>query len=221
MRYRLMTIGDVPAVVRLYEQHLRENARPYPRVSDTPDLDFTKYLMAQLTENGERYFGMVAVANASTDGGRVVGGDVYGVITAQLNFRFLEHPQQVGYVEFLAVDPRLRRKGVARALVQRGCAELFRRGAHVLECAYRPGSTAEAMWQTMGIKPFLVWGAWIGPDFQPRTDLPVIPSGIASQADPGHDEPANPVPGDADDGIPEPVSEPRIQHDREPVREPA
>lgn len=177
MKYRPMTIGDIPSIVGLYESHVRELNQPYPALGPEPDADFARYLMWQMVENQlKNWFAVVAVAGAERHGGKFVGGVPQGVISCVLNARLLEHPQLSGYVEFLAVTPGLRRKGVARKLVQIAARMLFDRGAAVLECAWAPGTLAAELWESMGVRPYRVVGAWVTADGVPRKDLPLIPS---------------------------------------------
>lgn len=173
MRYRLATVGDIPAMVRIYLTHLEESARPYPSTSETPDADYSKYLLAMLSnrdKNPQKWTAVVAVDEASSE----VIGSSHGLLV----FHFLDHPQVRGFVEFLGVDHRVRRRGVAKRLGPIMVRELFRAGALAVECSWVPGSVGGAIWEATGFRPFLIQGVWAGPDWVPRTDLPVIPSGV-------------------------------------------
>ena len=64
-------------------------------------------------------------------------GDLRGLL---VGFRSAAQPD-VGYVHFVAVDPALRRQGVAGALYRRFAGRVAQRGARRLACLTSPGNT--------------------------------------------------------------------------------
>jgi ribosomal-protein-alanine N-acetyltransferase len=53
----------------------------------------------------------------------------------------------------LAISPDMRRRGIARALIERGCAEARSTGARRLHLEVREGNPATALYQSAGFTP--------------------------------------------------------------------
>lgn len=181
MRFRLLQLGDLPEVVRLYGEYLdgREPTEtPYPNNDDPETLEeFNVSVARQLLAN-PHWFCIAGVVGSKyqTDAAgvkQVLGGKVKAFIMVQMSERTVGKPKHMAFIELLVVDPRLRKRDVGRKLVHLMAFEAQRRGAEVIELAYSPGSLGAKMWPTYGAVPYRILAAYIDPDGTPRQDLPM------------------------------------------------
>lgn len=176
MRFRLAALDDIPAMTALYRQFLDANEGPYPdhQDRDVSAQEFAQMAVVQMMSNPQ-WFCVVGVVGATLDGQRVVGGKPKAMITWVLAQRLLGRPKTFGYCEHLIVDRQFIARGHARKLLQVSARLARERGAAVLECAWKYGSEAGEIWQVLGVRPFLVQGAWIDEAGEPRADEPILP----------------------------------------------
>ena len=67
----------------------------------------------------------------------------------------------MGKVEDLYTHPRLRRRGIATALLARGVADCRHRGADAVLIGARPDDTPKHLYVALGFRPFCVHRAWL------------------------------------------------------------
>lgn len=183
MRFRYMQVGDIPEVVKLYEQMQAERSPEeiaYPNVDERTVEEFTLSLYSQLAGN-PNWFAICAVVGSKlhedSQGVRhVIGGKTKAFICVNLSQRTVGSPKNISFTELLVVDPKFRNHDIARKLVQLMAVESAQRGAHVLEAAWTPGSVGSKIWERLGCVPYRVLGAWITPEGTPRTDMPMLKS---------------------------------------------
>lgn len=175
MRFRLASLEDVPAMTTLYGQFLDTNPRVYPDYTDRElaKREFAAASVLNMMQN-PRWFCIVAVVDSRLDGETVVGGRAKGMITAIIGQRILGSPKLTGFCEYLVVDEKFRGRGTARKLALIGGRKAYAMGAEVIECGWVPGSPVGALWEAIGYKPYLIFGAFINEDGSPRQELVLI-----------------------------------------------
>lgn len=181
MRFRLLTMSDIPEIVKLYEQlqaEQRPEELPYPLHSDQAVNEFTGTIAHQLALNTQGWFGIAGVVGstikADDAGGKyVVGGKTKALITLSLSQRTIGAPKNIAFIEMIVVDPKLRKRDVGRKLVQLAAVEAAKRGAQVLEGSWNPNSLGSEMWPQYGLRPYRVLGAYVDEKGEPRSDLPM------------------------------------------------
>ncbi len=139
--------GDIPSLLLLWEQMMKENAaedsrlRPHPRAREYMAAQFQSWL-----QDPQRF---VVVAE---EGGRLVVGYAAGAIVAGTPWQL---PTTLGEVtDCFVVSPR-RRRGIARRLVGRVLDQLFERG--ISTCRLQVSSLnaeSQAFWSSMGWAPY-------------------------------------------------------------------
>lgn len=180
MRFRFLTMSDIPEIVKLYEQ-LQTERRPeelaYPLQSDQDTNEFTGSIAHQLALNSHGWFGIAGVVGstikADAESKYVIGGKTKALITVSLNQRNVGMPRNIGFIEMIVVDTKVRKRDVGRKLVQLAAVECAKRGAQVIEGSWNPNSLGEEMWPKYGLKPYRVFGAYVTDTGEPRSDLPM------------------------------------------------
>lgn len=135
--------GDIPSLMLLWEQMMKENAAIDPRLELHPRAreQFASQLQTWLQDPNH----LVVVAE---EGGRLVIGYAAGSIVASQNW---EADTRLGEVsDCFVVAPR-RRRGIARRLVGRILDQLFEKGVSQmrLQAAAR-NEGAVAFWRSIG-----------------------------------------------------------------------
>jgi len=145
---RPAVFADVPGLRRLYAALVAEIAAAHPMPYPThgaEDLDSFTLLTAQRVEQEPRLLLYVAVDDAT--------GELVGFLGGEISERALGEPRVFGAAHWLYVAPAHRGRGVARALVIRGVADLETLGVTHVELAALPGDT---QWTARGWVPYLV-----------------------------------------------------------------
>lgn len=181
MRFRYLTMGDIPECVRLFSEmqaEQRDTEPRYPQVTDHTGEEFMLALARQLVANPPNWFGVAGVVGSTVrdnpDGSKqVYGGKVKGFLTVSLNERAVGDPKLSAFCELLVVDEKFRRRDVARKLAHIGAVECARRGAQVLECSWNPNSLAAELGEKFGFRPYRVLAAFTTEDGTPRAELPI------------------------------------------------
>lgn len=179
MRYRPPTIADLPEIKRLYRAMLEEGtADPtllhYPQWDDTTPDEMYNFLFDEMLTPSNLWVGIVAViGNSTVHEGRVIGGKPKGMIFGTLYERRIGKPKHVGHCDLLYVDPAFRagkgERAVGMQLIRHMAAEAERRQPGcVLEGSYVPGTHGERLWPRLGLKPYVVWCAYVDRDGHPR-----------------------------------------------------
>lgn len=180
MRYRAPTITDLPEIRRLYRAMLEEGtADPkllhYPQWDETTPEEMYDFLFDQLLNPSDQWVGLVAVIGDSRvqSDGSVVGGKPKGMVFGSIYRRPIGKPKLVGHCDLLYVDPAFRagkgERAVGMQLIRHLAVEAERRAPGcVLEGSYVPGTHGERLWPRLGLKPYVVWCAYVDDEGQPR-----------------------------------------------------
>ena len=181
MRFRFLTMADLPDLERLYLEYLEQRGPdelPYPIHDDTSGAEFTLAVARQLLGNPAFWYCIVGVMGSTVtqdaNGEKVVvGGRPKGFIMVNMSERPIGHPKKVAFIELLVVDRKFQQKDVGRKLAHLAWVECLKRGAQVLEAAYSPNSLGEKLWPQYGAVPYRILAAYVGPDGQPKTEMPM------------------------------------------------
>lgn len=180
MRFRFLTMSDIPEIVRLYEQ-LQTDQRPdellYPLHTEQTSNEFIGSIAHQLALNSQGWFAIGGVVGSTLkvegDNKYVVGGKCKSLITVTLIQRSVGNPKNIAFIDMIVVDPKMRNRNVGRKLVQLAAVESAKRGAQVMEGGWNPNSLGAEMWPKYGLKPYRVLGAYVTDEGQPRSELPM------------------------------------------------
>lgn len=176
MRFRLATPEDIPDMCALYAQYA-EMLGPYPKLSETPTVDFAAAVLLQMTQNSQGWFSINAIAGGEMGTDNVLrGGRVKGMLLTFIGHRVIGKPSVYAFCEMMVVDKKLRRKKIAQKLTLLACREATRRGAGVFECAWRPDSAVGKAWEATGMRPYAIYAAYVDPEGEPIEGLILIPS---------------------------------------------
>jgi len=171
---RPAVFADVPGLRRLYAALVAElQATRGPIAYPTPvpaDLDSFTLLLARRVEHDPTLLFYVALDDAT--------GELVGFLGGEVSERALGEPRVFGAAHWLYVMPTARGRGLARALVRRGVADLEALGIPTVELAALAG---DPQWQARGWVPFLVHHA---------LPLGAVLAGIAERPAPAPEAPA-------------------------------
>jgi len=148
MTVRPAVFADVPGLRRLYAALQAEIAAAYPVPypgHGPEDLDAFTLLTARRIEQDPTLLLYVAVDDQT--------GDLVGYLGGEISERAIGEPRIFGAAHWLYIVPDARGRGLARALVERGCADLEALGVSHVEVAAIAG---DAQWMTRGWLPYLV-----------------------------------------------------------------
>jgi len=148
MMVRPAVFADVPGLRRLYAALVAEldGAHPMPYPAHGPeDLDAFTLLTARRIEQDPTLLLYVAVDDQT--------GELVGYLGGEISERAIGEPRIFGAAHWLYIVPDARGRGLARALVERGCADLETLGVSHVEVAAIAGDT---QWMTRGWLPYLV-----------------------------------------------------------------
>jgi GNAT superfamily N-acetyltransferase len=145
---RPAVFADVPGLRRLYAALVAELAAtrplPYP-THGADDLDTFTLLTARRIEQDPTLLLYVATDDAT--------GELVGFLGGEVSERALGEPHVFGNAHWLYVAPAARGRGVARALVERGCQDLDALGVTHVELA---ASAGDPQWMARGWVPYVV-----------------------------------------------------------------
>src|SRR5215510_16177826 len=148
MTVRPAIFADVPGLRRLYTALVAELAAtyavPYPAYGPADVDSFTLWTAGRLEQDPT-----VLVYVATDD----VTGELVGFLGGEISERAMGEPRVFGAAHWLYIVPDARGRGLARALVERGCADLETLGVSHVEVAAIAGDT---QWMTRGWLPYLV-----------------------------------------------------------------
>ena len=132
----------------------RGEPRPLPHLRDGgfDDLDFVMHVMegafppllgeAWTRSQLDAVLGMPGVwLTLARQGRRVVGFSLHRIVLDEAELLLL------------AIAPDMRRRGIGRSLIERGCAEAKSTGARRLHLEVREGNPASALYQAAGFTP--------------------------------------------------------------------
>jgi GNAT superfamily N-acetyltransferase len=140
--------ADVPGLRRLYAALITEleATRPQPYPTHGPDdLDSFTLLTARRIEQDPACLLYVATDDAT--------GELVGFLGGELSERAMGEPRVFCAAHWLYIAPPSRGRGIARALVERGCADLDALGVTHVELAAGAG---DLQWMARGWVPYLV-----------------------------------------------------------------
>ena len=139
---------DVPALRRLYAALVAEleptRPLPYP-AHGAEDLDAFTLLTARRIEQDPTLLVYVATDDAT--------GELVGFLGGEISERAMGEPHVFGNAHWLYIAPAARGRGLARALVTRGVADLAALGVTHVELAAHAG---DAQWTARGWVPYVV-----------------------------------------------------------------
>ncbi|MDJ0974604.1 MAG: GNAT family N-acetyltransferase [Planctomycetota bacterium] len=138
--------GDIPSLLLLWEQMLKENAAADPRLEPHPRA--REHMAAQFQAWLSDAQRIIVVAE---EGGRLVIGYAAGAIVPGNGW---QAPTTLGEITDCYVARPRRRQGIARRLVGRVIDQLFEKGVDT--CRLQVGVHNEgsrAFWASMGWKP--------------------------------------------------------------------
>jgi len=148
MTVRPAIFADVPGLRRLYTALVAELAAtyavPYPAYGPADVDSFTLWTAGRLEQDPT-----VLVYVATDD----VTGELVGFLGGEISERAMGEPRVFGAAHWLYIVPDARGRGLARALVERGCADLETLGVGHVEVAAVAG---DRQWETRGWVPYLV-----------------------------------------------------------------
>jgi GNAT superfamily N-acetyltransferase len=145
---RPAVFADVPGLRRLYGALIAEleATRPQPYPTTGPDdLDSFTLLTARRIEQDPTLLFYVATDD--------VTGELVGFLGGELSERAMGEPRVFCAAHWLYLAPPARGHGLARALVERGCADLDALGVTHVELAAGAG---DLQWMARGWVPYLV-----------------------------------------------------------------
>jgi GNAT superfamily N-acetyltransferase len=145
---RPATFTDVPGLRRLYGALVAEieATRPQPYPTTGPDdLDSFTLLTARRIESDPTLLFYVATDDDT--------GELVGFLGGELSERAMGEPRVFCAAHWLYLAPPVRGHGLARALVERGCADLDALGVTHVELAAGAG---DLQWMARGWIPYLV-----------------------------------------------------------------
>ena len=145
---RTALFADVPGLRRLFTALVAEleahRQIPYP-THGPEDLDSFTLLTARRIEQDPTLLFYVATDDAT--------GELVGFLGGEVSERAIGDPRIFGNAHWLYIDPAHRGRGLARALVARGVADLEALGVTHVELAATAGDT---QWAARGWIPYLV-----------------------------------------------------------------
>lgn len=138
---------DIPSLRLAFARMLKETDATGPGypTHDARALDTFTLVCAQRLEHDPALLAYVALDD--------VTGGLDGFLGGEIAERLIGTPTRFGAAHWLYVEPHARGRGVARALVRAGVADLLEAGVTVVELAARWG---DEQWRTRGWYPFLV-----------------------------------------------------------------
>jgi GNAT superfamily N-acetyltransferase len=181
MRFRYITMSDIPECARLYND-MQNERRPeelnYPLHTAHGEEEFTLTLARQLVAPTNNWFAIAGVVGSTihenSEGHKQVhGGKVKGFISVSMAERVLGEPKRIAFIELVIVDSRFRLRDVARKLIHLASVEVVNRGAQVLEGIASPHSLGEDLYLKCGFKPYRLLMAYVTETGESRGDLPM------------------------------------------------
>src|SRR5262249_48684841 len=146
---RPAVFADVPGLRRLFAAlvaELEATRGPIVYPAHGPaDLDNFTLLTARRVEHDPTLLMYVAVDDDT--------GELVGYLGGEVSERAIGEPRLFGAAHWLYIAPTHRGRGLARALVQRGCADLEALGITHVELA---ALASDPQWQARGWVPYLV-----------------------------------------------------------------
>jgi len=145
---RPAVFADVPGLRRLFTALVAEleATRPMPYPTHGPDdLDSFTLLTARRIEQDPTCLVYVATDDET--------GELVGYLGGEISERAIGEPRVFCAAHWLYITPAARGRGLARALVARGCVDLEALGVTHVELAAVAGDT---QWQARGWVPYLM-----------------------------------------------------------------
>jgi GNAT superfamily N-acetyltransferase len=145
---RPAVFADVPGLRRLFAaltaEMMAAHPAPYPAYGPD-DLDSFTLLTARRIEQDPTLLFYVAIDDTT--------GELVGYLGGEISERAIGEPRVFGNAHWLYIAPPYRGRGLARALVERGCADLDALGVTHVELAALTGDT---QWMARGWIPYVV-----------------------------------------------------------------
>jgi GNAT superfamily N-acetyltransferase len=145
---RPAVFADVPGLRRLFAALTAEMtaAHPAPYPAYGPD-DLDSFTLLTARRIGQDPTLLFYVATDDTT------GELVGYLGGEISERAIGEPRVFGNAHWLYIAPPYRGRGLARALVERGCADLDALGVTHVELAALTGDT---QWMARGWIPYVV-----------------------------------------------------------------
>jgi ribosomal protein S18 acetylase RimI-like enzyme len=153
---RAATAEDAEQIAELHALHVRDQVGTSVFVT-APSSGIVRYVASALRS---RIMGGASI-HVATSGKAVIGVIETAVVDIPDDGRVRRWPEgRAGVVQWVAVSPTHRRRGIGTALVDAGLAELWARGAEYTYVCRGANNrlSAPTFWRRFGFSP--VWGTW-------------------------------------------------------------